>query len=202
MVAPQHSKRLAAAARRRQILGVAAELFTKQGFEAVSMADIARVLGISRPAVYSYFASTEAVLEALLEEHLGQLWQHLEAVIPARSSAAPRPAPGFYVRLFTVLLGQSGTLLLLYSGGGPVFQARRNAFLTELERRLDLQFPSAGRRPYQMSVVTHLLGSLAFFAVQQRLPDAHLLAETLDSFTRGGMAELARSEPVRKVSVT
>ena len=199
-----HSKRLAAAARRQQILGAADVLFVSQGFEAVSMADIAGALGISRPAVYSYFASTEAMLEALLEERLAQLWQRLEVLIPAQSSAAAqslRSAPGFYAQLFAVLLEQSGTLSLLYCGGGPAFQDRRHAFMSELEGRLELQVPGqhrlpgeAQRRPYQMTVVTHLLSALAFFAVQRQLPDAHRLADTLDHFIQGGLNELTKAE--------
>jgi AcrR family transcriptional regulator len=154
------------------------------------MADLAQELGISRPAVYSYFASTEAVLEALLGERLGQLWTHLEGLLPA-SSSGQQPPTGVYAALFQFLIGERESLLLLHSGGGPAFQARRTAFLNALGRRLELQYPNIRRRPYQLVILTQLLDSLAYYAVQQQLQDVGALAETLDSFLRGGVAQLS-----------
>ena len=161
------------------------------------MADIAGALGVSRPAVYSYFPSTEAVLDVLLEDRLGQLWSHLEQLIPAGGVEIRNPPAGLYAELFEFLVSERESLLLLHSGGGPGFQARRSAFLAELGRRLEARYPNIRRRPHQMSVVTHLLDSLAFFAVQQDLDrregaaDLRALARTLDAFMRGGVARLA-----------
>ena len=188
----EHRKRLAASARRQQILETATRLFLAEGFEAVSMADIAGELGVSRPAVYSYFASTGAVLDTLLSERLGQLWTHLERLIPATGVDTESPPMGLYAALFGFLLNERESLLLLHSGGGPAFQARRSAFLAELGERLEARYPNIRRRPHQISVVTHLLDSLAFYAVQQQPEDVQGLAETLDSFMRGGVARLAQ----------
>jgi len=190
MTVLEHRKRLAAPARRQQILDAATGLFIEQGFEAVSMADIAGVLGVSRPAVYSYFASTTAILDALLSDRLGRLWTDLERLIPARLASDSRPPPGMYAALFTFLIGERESLLLLHSGGGPAFQTRRSAFLAELGQRLEAQYPSVRRRPHQISVLTHLLDSVAHFAVQQELGDVQALAQTLDSFMRGGVTQL------------
>ncbi|WP_407572081.1 TetR/AcrR family transcriptional regulator [Deinococcus altitudinis] len=197
MTVLEHRRRLAAPERRQQILDAATRLFVARGFEAVSMADIAGALGVSRPAVYSYFASTGAVLDVLLTERLGQLWTHLERLIPASGVDTESPPVGLYATLFAFLLGERESLLLLHSGGGPAFQARRRAFLAELGERLEARYPNIRRRPYQMTVVTHLLDSLAFLAVQQELEDVQKidiqgLAATLDSFMRGGVARLAQ----------
>ena len=197
MTVLEHRKRLDASARRQQILQAATRLFLAKGFEAVSMADIAGELSVSRPAVYSYFASTGAVLDALLVERLGQLWTHLERLIPATGVDTESPPVGLYAALFSFLLSERESLLLLHSGGGPAFQARRSVFLAELGTRLEARYPNIRRRPYQITVVTHLLDSLAFYAVQRQPEDAHgqetqELAETLDSFMRGGVARLAQ----------
>ena len=184
-------RRLAAAERRQQILNSSARLFIAHGFEAVSMADLAADLQISRPAIYSYFPSTESVLEALLDERLGQLWNHLERLISGTQAVSRQPPVGVYAALFDFLLTERDSLQLLHSGGGPTFQERRAAFLSELGRRLEVRFPSIRRRAHQMTVVTHLLDSLAFHAVQQGLSDASGLAQTLDTFMRGGVQLLA-----------
>ena len=196
MTALDSRKRLAAPERREQILDAAAQLFIAQGFEAVSMADIAARLGVSRPAVYSYYPSTEAVLDVLLDQRLKALWSHLERLIPARAASESRLPVGLYADLFSFLLSERQSLLLLHSGGGPAFQARRSLFLAELGRRLEVQYPSVRRAPHQMSVVTHLLDSLAYYALQQEAAhpgsfDVQGLATTLDRFVRGGVARLA-----------
>ncbi len=192
MTVLEHRKRLAASARRQQILDAATRLFLAQGFEAVSMADIAAELSVSRGAVYSYFGSTGAVLDTLLGERLGQLWNHLERLIPATGINTESPPVGLYAALFAFLLGERESLLLLHSGGGPAFQSRRSSFLAELGKRLETRYPNIRRRPHQMTLVTHLLDSLAFYAVQQELMDVQGLADTLDSFMRGGVALLAQ----------
>jgi AcrR family transcriptional regulator len=189
---PGQRKRLAASARREQILEAATELFIARGFEGVGMADIAQALQISRPAVYSYFTSTESILDALLQGRLQALWSNLAGVLPDAGKQSLRPQVGVYAAVFEFLLGERETLLLLHSGGGPGFQARRSAFLAELGRRLEAHYPNTRRGPQQMLVVTHLLGTLAHHAVQQHLTTTGELAGTLDSFLRGGIAQLTK----------
>jgi len=187
----EHRKRLAASARRQQILDAATALFIARGFEAVSMADLAQAIQVSRPAVYSYFPTTEAVLQTLLDERLQQLWTHLERLLPHNLDPHDRSSRGVYAALFGFLLGERESLLLLHSGGGPSFQARRTAFLTQLGERLEAQYPHIRRRPFQMVLITQLLDSLAHHAVQNDVKDVAALARTLDAFVRGGIEALS-----------
>ena len=53
--------RLRAAERSEQLLDVAEELFTTHGYEGVSIEDIARAAGVTRPVVYQHFPSKEGV---------------------------------------------------------------------------------------------------------------------------------------------
>jgi AcrR family transcriptional regulator len=55
-----------AAARRDQILAVAAELFARRGFHGVSMDDLGQAVGISGPALYRHFPSKDAMLTDML----------------------------------------------------------------------------------------------------------------------------------------
>jgi AcrR family transcriptional regulator len=59
--------------RRRQLLQVGAELFAKHAYHELSMADIARAAGISKPLLYHYFPSKQAFLRAALEQVAGEL---------------------------------------------------------------------------------------------------------------------------------
>jgi AcrR family transcriptional regulator len=59
-------------AKRRQILEGARRVFLHQGFDGASMGEIAKAAGVSKGTLYTYFASKEALFEALtLEERAG-----------------------------------------------------------------------------------------------------------------------------------
>ena len=54
-----------AAARRRQVLTVASELFAAKGFEATSIRDIATAAGMMSGSLYYHFASKEELAHAV-----------------------------------------------------------------------------------------------------------------------------------------
>ena len=59
------------AVRRDEILDVAERLIRARGYEAMSIQDIQDELGVSRGAIYHYFRSKEAILDALIERMSG-----------------------------------------------------------------------------------------------------------------------------------
>ena len=67
--------------RRAEVLRVAAELFSEQGYEATSTTEIAERLGIKGGSVYYYIDSKEALLFELVEDIYGLLLASLEEVL-------------------------------------------------------------------------------------------------------------------------
>lgn len=63
-VDPLHDDR----AKRRQILDGARQVFMRNGFDAASMNEIARVAGVSKGTLYVYFDSKEALFEVLIRQ--------------------------------------------------------------------------------------------------------------------------------------
>jgi len=55
--------------RRQQIMAAALACFSRQGFHRTTMQDIVKESGLSAGAFYTYFASKEAIVVALAEEH-------------------------------------------------------------------------------------------------------------------------------------
>jgi AcrR family transcriptional regulator len=62
--------RLAAPARREQILDATGEIVARQGFGAVSIQAVAAAAGISRPVVYEHFGDLPGLLEALVKREM------------------------------------------------------------------------------------------------------------------------------------
>ena len=64
--------------RRRRLLDLGADLFTRFAYDELSMARIAKEAGISKALLYHYFPSKEAYFVATLEEKAAELQQRTE----------------------------------------------------------------------------------------------------------------------------
>jgi len=65
----------------RGILSAACGLFARQGYMRASIAELAEACKLSRGALYHYFDSKEAILFAILDEHVRQMIADVEAAI-------------------------------------------------------------------------------------------------------------------------
>jgi AcrR family transcriptional regulator len=68
-------QRLAVDERRRRLLELGSDLFTRFAYDELSMAKIAKAAGISKALLYHYFPSKEAYFVATLEEKANELQQ-------------------------------------------------------------------------------------------------------------------------------
>lgn len=72
-------------ARRQQILAAARACFARRGFHQTTMQDICRTSELSAGAVYRYFPSKDDIIEALCDDHTGDM-AALFAELTARDS--------------------------------------------------------------------------------------------------------------------
>jgi AcrR family transcriptional regulator len=70
-------------ARPEEILDAALAEFTARGFEAARMEDIAKAAGLSKAAIYLYFPSKMALLEALIEAKVAPLANQAQTLATA-----------------------------------------------------------------------------------------------------------------------
>ena len=61
---------------KQEILEAALELFSVQGFEATSIAQISGAVGIRKASLYSHFGSKQEILDTLVKEVLRQYAEH------------------------------------------------------------------------------------------------------------------------------
>jgi AcrR family transcriptional regulator len=71
-------KRLQVDERRRQLLDAGTALFAKQAYEEISMRDVARAAGVSKPLLYHYFRSKTELFKAALAESASELQEAIE----------------------------------------------------------------------------------------------------------------------------
>jgi TetR/AcrR family transcriptional regulator len=65
---------------RELILARAAELFAAQGYPGTSMNEVAAACGLSKPAVYHYFADKQALLAQIAQGHVDRLAEVVQQV--------------------------------------------------------------------------------------------------------------------------
>ena len=115
------------------VLRVAIELFNRQGYDATSMGDLARELGLTKSAIYHHVPSKGHLLERALDEALDELTTALDQV-QADASSSPEERLRAAVRASVVVLVDhlpAVTLLLRVRGNTP-------AELKALARRRDI----------------------------------------------------------------
>src|SRR5262249_27272586 len=69
--------------KRDAILGAALELFAERGFHGTTVPEVARRAGVAAGTVYLYFASKEALVNALFQEWKSKLFASLMQDFPA-----------------------------------------------------------------------------------------------------------------------
>ena len=77
-------------AQRDRVLATAALLFSRRGFRATSMNEIAAAAGMAKPTLYHYFRSKEELLVRLYSDVLDESLEQGRAVVAA--AASPRQA--------------------------------------------------------------------------------------------------------------
>lgn len=130
-------RRLAPDQRRRELLRAAEELLTAEGVDGVQLAEVAARAGVTRPLVYRFFASRQALILAVLEDYTEDLTARF-------GRGAMRSIPGSneeVTRVFvetvcdTIAARGSGPWHLLDSKGPDPEIARRGQAL--MDRLLD-----------------------------------------------------------------
>src|SRR6202790_1265273 len=75
---------------RARIIETADALFRRMGFAKTAVTDIAAELGMSPANVYRFFASKNAIVEAICQRHLGTMENEAWAIARSRAPAATR----------------------------------------------------------------------------------------------------------------
>jgi AcrR family transcriptional regulator len=81
------SERSKSARTRRRILEAAAEVLARKGYAGTRLSDIAAVADVQAPAIYYYYESREALIEAVVTEGTREASLHVEEALAAMPQA-------------------------------------------------------------------------------------------------------------------
>jgi AcrR family transcriptional regulator len=126
------STRLPAAARREQLLGVALEVFARQGFHGTAMNDVAEAAGVTKPVLYQHFQSKRQLYLALLDEVGQRLRQTIEKAGTESGGPRAQVEAGFRA-YFRWVKDDRDSFLLLFGSG-----ARRDEEFAEAVRGFEV----------------------------------------------------------------
>jgi len=82
--------RLPAAARREQLLDVAAELFARAGYARATTAELAKAAGVTEPIIYRHFASKRDLFVDLIRRTAKKTLEHWEKHLAGAKDPAER----------------------------------------------------------------------------------------------------------------
>lgn len=97
---------------KEQIMSVALKLFINNGYERTSLTDIAKQIGITKPAIYYHFESKEALFLAVVDGFLTELENWTLAIIEAEVSTRE-----MLQMLFGMLKDATGSMAALTGAG-------------------------------------------------------------------------------------
>ncbi|MEJ3750315.1 TetR family transcriptional regulator [Actinomycetes bacterium KLBMP 9797] len=154
----------ARAAMRESILQAVEDLIRDRGWQAVRMADVAELAGVSRQTLYQLYGSRDALAQAYV---LRETEQFLGSVVDAVRSRADDPVAAFEAGLDTFLTGAADSVMvkailrghasddllpLVTTQGLPVIQTAEQA-LTEVIAELWPQIRAEDARLFAGSIV-------------------------------------------------
>ncbi|MBC2934004.1 TetR/AcrR family transcriptional regulator [Nocardioides sp. zg-1228] len=107
------------------VVRVAVELFNRQGYDATSVGDVARELGLTKSAIYHHVPSKEHLLQSAVDEALDALTAALDEVADTEGLDAGQRLRVAVRASVTVLVHHlpAVTLLLRVHGNTPVEKA-------------------------------------------------------------------------------
>ncbi|MGW1803866.1 TetR/AcrR family transcriptional regulator [Streptomyces sp. NPDC002078] len=126
----------AAAARRGELLGIAAEVFAEHGYNATTVRRIADHAGMLAGSLYYHFDSKESMLEEILRTFLDELWDGYDTVLG--SGLGPRETlEALVTESFREIDRHRAAVAIYQKESRQLAAQERFAFLAESQARFE-----------------------------------------------------------------
>jgi AcrR family transcriptional regulator len=203
VVAPSGLRRGRPGYDRETVLRRAIDLFNRQGYDATSVGDLARELGLAKSAIYHHFASKEALLSAALDEALDGLTAAVDTAVAATGADAYQRLRAVVRESVEILVQRlpAVTLLLRVRGNSEVEVAalKRRRILDDKLAALVAEAVAEGslRPDVPPELISRLLFGTVNSLVEWYRPggpfDAGLIAQAIVTVAFDGLARDKRN---------
>ncbi|MDC2952907.1 TetR/AcrR family transcriptional regulator [Streptomyces gilvifuscus] len=197
-------RRMGVEERRKQLIGVALELFSQRSPDEVSIDEIAAAAGISRPLVYHYFPGKLSLYEAALkraaqdlagrfdEPHEGPLGDRLRRVMRRFFDFVDEHGPGFSALMRGgPAVGSSATNALI--------DAVRQAAYVQILSHLEVDDPPARLELVVRSWISLAESTALIWLDGRRIPRAELEVQLVHDFAALAAVSAAYDEEMAGV---
>ena len=105
---------------KQRILEKSLELFSTKGYDAVSVGEIAKAVGIKAPSLYNHFPSNQAIFGAILETTSAASWSRWPIWAPINIIGNLAVPISLSLRLFANILSGTAIMALIYTLLGKI----------------------------------------------------------------------------------
>ncbi|GAA1591554.1 TetR/AcrR family transcriptional regulator [Kribbella hippodromi] len=147
------------AAREREILEAAEQIFGRRGYQATSMDEVAVMGGVSKPLIYQYYGSKDGLFLACLSRLRGQLLDAVSDAVLAAPSAEDALYTGFLAWFRFIDAHPSAWSVLVDEGmlaTGPAAEATdevRTAFVELIATMVRMNLPPGRATDDEIQIV-------------------------------------------------
>ncbi|MGH7125597.1 MAG: TetR/AcrR family transcriptional regulator [Stellaceae bacterium] len=144
------------------VLSAAAQVLVEEGFERATTNRIAEVAGVSVGSLYQYFPNKEAIVNALVERHEGEMFEQLAGMAATLEHAPLEEAIATYVRAMLKVHATSPKLHEVLTRQMPSLDpAKLLAMQSRVEMvvRIYLEKHRARLRPMNVELAAFLLST-------------------------------------------
>lgn len=122
-------------ARKDQILEIAAELFSRRGYHATTVRDLAERAGLLAGSLYAHFSGKEEILYQIVVEAAGQFLGGMEALRAAPATPQERLRSAMRAHIQVVARDLDGARVFLHEW--RALRGSRRAEISKLRRRYE-----------------------------------------------------------------
>jgi len=142
------------AASRGKLLAAARRLFTRKGYAATTMRDVARAARSSVGNLYFYFENKDQLIRTLLEETRTPVWAWADAAAAAAPRGAARVAIITYANVMRLLTSDRDLMRLIAQPGTPPAVSRwaMEVHRTRLRGNLQENFPELSEPQRELAI--------------------------------------------------
>jgi len=201
---PERRARLAASARRAQLVDVGRRVFAERGYEATSVEEIADRAGISKPIVYEHFGGKEGLYAVIVDREVEHI---VSRIVEAISSGSPRERLEQAALAFLTYVKErpGGFAVLLRDAPASKRTGEMPALMYDLADRVGAifteQFRKAGYDAKAAPIYAHaLVGMVAFvgqwWTESRKPPPVETVASHIAALAWMGLRHLPRKPAV------